>query len=180
MTHNILLCRTSMYGGFIFLHAREQTPQRAQRQAATTISLSCFFRATQHTHLATRYRLIHREMKIAGAIAAFVTLGCAQGFVAPVPGATAMRPQTQRAAERINESVELEKPKVCQLSDRAAQGCCCCCCCALCLPLTDNGVRHLIVAVVSSMSNTAAVVACELCQSQQVSGMIPALASKQQ
>ena len=53
-------------------------------------------------------------MKTAGVIAAFVALGCAHGFVVPVPGTTAMRPQTQRAAERINESVELEKPKVCQ------------------------------------------------------------------
>lgn len=54
-------------------------------------------------------------MKTAGAIAALVALGCAHGFVAPVQQATtAMRPQTKRAAERVNESIELEKPKVCQ------------------------------------------------------------------
>eukprot|EP00904_Undaria_pinnatifida_P010335 jgi/Undpi1/6431/HiC_scaffold_20.g08912.m1 len=52
-------------------------------------------------------------MKTAGAIAALVALGCAHGFVAPVQQATtAMRPQTKRAAERVNESIELEKPKV--------------------------------------------------------------------
>ena len=50
-------------------------------------------------------------MKISGAITALATLGCADAFVLPASG-TAVRQKTARSAERMNEKVDLDKPKV--------------------------------------------------------------------
>lgn len=74
----------------------ERTPTRRQR-----------YPRSSYTHC----RPSLRSMKATCAIAVLVTLGCAHSFVAPAPR-TAMRPNTARHAERINKTVELDKPKV--------------------------------------------------------------------
>lgn len=51
-------------------------------------------------------------MKTACTIAAMLAaLGCTEAFILP-PIRTVVRQETARSAERINEKVELEKPKV--------------------------------------------------------------------
>lgn len=63
-------------------------------------------------------------MKTTCAIAVLATLGGAHAFVAPAPR-TLVRTHSARQAERINTSVELDKPKVCcVVSQHSIHGTC--------------------------------------------------------